>query len=141
MRLTRILALTGMGLGISLSGSRLAHAMQQSISSGGVLYLIGGSSEDERHFLEHIHTRYSAWLITRDRATGRALAGVHLRVIDSYTRRVLFDRTMDDPWLLLDLPEGRFQIEAVLAAQMRRWVAVSHPTEAEPHALYLNVLA
>lgn len=136
-----ILARVCTALAFSLSAPTLAHAMQQSISSAGVPYVSGGGTEDERQFLKHMQTHYSAWLITRNRATGSALAGAHLRIIDTKTRRIVFDRTLDDPWLLLALPEGRFQIEALFDGQIQRWVVVSHPSDAVPEPLYLDLLA
>jgi hypothetical protein len=80
-----ILARVCTALAFSLSAPTLAHAMQQSISSAGVPYVSGGGTEDERQFLKHMQTHYSAWLITRNRATGSALAGAHLRIIDTKT--------------------------------------------------------
>ena len=56
-------------------------------------------------------------------------------------RQVVFDRTLAYPWLLLDLPEGRYQIEATFAGRIQRWAVVSHRADAIPHDLYLDVLA
>lgn len=141
MKRTAIPTLIGAAFVIMTSTPLMSVAMEQNVTSAGVPYLSGGTNADERRFLARMHSRYSAWLIMRVSTTGAELRGAHLRVIDEKARKVVFDRTLADAWLLLDLPEGRYQIEATFAGRIQRWAVVSHPADAIPHDLYLDVLA
>ena len=119
-----------------------ARALDQGVTPAGVAYLSGGTDGGEQRFLADMRTHYSVWLIARSNENGRALDGTHVRVIDASKRRhqLVFDRTLAGPWLLLDLPAGRFEIEARLDGELQRWSVVPHGDDALPHLLYLDVL-
>jgi hypothetical protein len=118
-----------------------ALALEQGVTGAGVAYLSGGVDAGEQRFLEDMRAHYSVWLIARSKGSGRALDGVRVRVIDARDRRLVFDRTLDAPWLLLDLPSGRYQVEASFGGEVQRWSIAPQHGDALPHALYLDVAA
>lgn len=124
---------------LTLPGHAQGHAVQWAVTPAGVPYLVGGSDRPERDELDALHTRYSVWLVTRDRESGDALGGVHLRIIDS-THHSVFDSRLDAPSLLIDLPAGRYQVEARYLGRLQRWAVASHPGDAVPRSIYCSVL-
>lgn len=118
-----------------------AQAMQLGVSAQGVPYLSGGAEPDGRQILEQLRSRYGVWLITRNRETDQPLSGVHVRVIDDHARQVVFDQTLNGPWLLLSLPAGAYRIEARFDGELRRWTVQAHGDDAQPQVLYFDALA
>lgn len=101
-------------LALVLSGS--AHALQQGITVGGQGYLSGGVSEEERETMNAQRERFSLWVVTALRQSGEYLSAVRLTVTDA-EQKVAFDAALDGPWLLIDLPIGKYRIEARFEGQ------------------------
>jgi hypothetical protein len=120
-----------------LAPARDIHA---GVSPSGAPYLTGGADAAQRELLEGLRSRYSLWLVTRDRVGGAALTGVHLRIIDA-RRQLVFDHRLRNPWLLIDLPAGRFEVESSYHGRLRRWTVESYPGDPWPCPLYERVLA
>lgn len=55
--------------------------------------------------------RYSLWVITAAKGSGAYLADVNVRITDAGKKQVL-EHAMAGPWLLVDLPPGRYEVEA-----------------------------
>ncbi len=76
----------------------------------------GGIGEEERRTLE-ADPRYNLKLIAANRA-GQYLADVDVIVVDERGARVVTAR-MAGPWLLAELPPGRYRVTAVYDGSMR----------------------
>jgi hypothetical protein len=120
-----------------------ARALDQGVSPAGVAYLSGGADPGEQRLLRDVRSHYSVWLIMRSEESGRPLGDVRVRVLDARQRhsRLVFDRMLVGPWLLLDLPDGRYQIEATWDDELRRWAVAPRHHDAVPHALFFEVAA
>ena len=81
----------------------------------------GGVGEEERRALE-ADPRYNLKVVTADRA-GQYIADVDIAVVDERGSRVVTER-MAGPWLLAELPPGRYRVVAVYggATQAREGV-------------------
>jgi hypothetical protein len=70
----------------------------------------GGIGEEERRALE-TDTRYNLKLVAANRA-GQYIADVDVTIVDERGAEVVAER-MAGPWLLADLPPGRYRVLAV----------------------------
>ena len=89
---------------------RLRWIAAPSTTAGSIVS--GGVSDGELQSLYAKREQFSLWVITAAKKSGAYLADVRLKVSDS-KQRVVFDRKLDGPWLLIDLPLGRYQMEAI----------------------------
>jgi len=60
--------------------------------------------------------RHRLWLTTAARRSGAYLAGAQVRIVDAASRAPVLVVTMDGPWLLASLPDGRYEVEAAWRA-------------------------
>ncbi len=79
---------------------------------GGLPYLSGGISVEDRATMRSERSDYSLWVATVAKPSGAYLAGARLRVVDLKSKTAVLEREMDGPWLLLSLPPGQYQVEA-----------------------------
>jgi hypothetical protein len=105
-------------VGLSLACG-LASAMTRATTAGGQPYVSGGVGQGELRTLEAERDRYSLWAITAARHSGAYLADVRVRIVDVENGTV-FDGRLDGPWLLIDLPRGRYSVEATYKDQTHR---------------------
>lgn len=110
-------------LALALSGS--AYALQQGVSPGGYGYLSGGVSEEERETLSAQRENHSLWVVTALRQTGEYLSAVRLTVTDAQ-QKIVFDAALDGPWLLIDLPIGKYGVEARFEGQSQQRATTIH---------------
>jgi len=75
----------------------------------GVWYWVGGIGEEEESRLAIDSLAHAFSLRLAARGSGAYLADVDLRIIDADDRTV-FQGHLDGPWLLMDLPPGRYEI-------------------------------
>jgi hypothetical protein len=95
-------------LGLALTP---AGALERGTTVLGQSFVSGGVGSTERDTLNLEQAGYDLSILTAARGSGNYLADVHIRITDSQSRQVL-DTDMDGPWLLVDLPAGRYQVEA-----------------------------
>jgi hypothetical protein len=88
-----------------------AAAMVRGTTELGVPFVSGGVGTEEVATLSDEKKRYAVAILTAARGSGEFLADVRIRISDAQSRLVL-DTVMDGPWLLVNLPAGRYQIEA-----------------------------
>lgn len=88
------------------------HALDRGTTDSGIAYVSGGIDQTERAELREDEGRFNFWLTTASRRSGAYLAEAQVRVSDLRTGQVVFERTMDGPWLLLALPAGRYEVRA-----------------------------
>ncbi|MDH4059369.1 MAG: hypothetical protein OEU94_01010 [Aquincola sp.] len=107
-------------------GAVAAPALQMGKTPQGANFVSGGVSHEELRVLHARRDAYSLWVITAASRSGSYLADVLLTIRDS-ERRVVFSRRLDGPWLMIDLPLGRYQVEAVIEGQAQERTTSIHP--------------
>lgn len=115
-----------------------ANAVTAGSTAGGHPYVSGGVGDTEQRRLIADSHQYSLWMITAARGSGAYLADAHLRVADTRGRTV-FDGPLDGPFLMIDLPRGRYTVEATWGDQtVRRTVSIGRDDH-DRMVLYFNV--
>jgi hypothetical protein len=107
------------------AGSAATLATQTGKTPQGIDYISGGVSDEELAALHDRRDAYSLWVITAAAKSGAHLADVLVTVRDS-GQRVVFNGRLDGPWLLIDLPLGRYQVEAALNGTSQQHVTTIH---------------
>jgi hypothetical protein len=87
-------------------------ALARAKTPGGLPFLSGGISVEDRATMHAERSDYSLWVATVAKPSGAYLAGARLRVVDLKSKAAVLEREMDGPWLMLSLPAGQYQIEA-----------------------------
>ena len=88
-------------------------AVQSGRTPQGLAWSSGGVTHEELQALHAARAGYSLWVVTAATKTGAHLADVQLTIRDG-AGRVLLDERMDGPWLFVELPPGRYQVQAQL---------------------------
>jgi hypothetical protein len=118
MKLHRLIGtLATVSLTFPLAPSTQA-AVVESQHAGGVRSLQGGVGEAERQQMKAAAADYSLGL-TFAADSGAFLADVAVRVLDAKGRAV-FDTTVRNPIVLVDLPAGRYTVEATYQGRTQR---------------------
>ncbi len=78
----------------------------------GVRYESGGVGHAELIEMRARFGQYSFWLTTAALGSGAYVADVQLRITDLDGNRPVLEHRMDGPWFLVDLPAGRYEVEA-----------------------------
>ena len=115
-----------------------AGAATTGTSAAGYPYVSGGVGDSEQRALQADRGRYSLWAVTAARGSGAFLADVRVRVTDQ-RQRTVFDGALDGPWLMIDLPRGRYTVEATHDGQTVRRTTAIGQGEHERMVLYFNV--
>ncbi|HEX5685050.1 MAG TPA: hypothetical protein VFY73_13590 [Ideonella sp.] len=103
-----------------------AQAVQEGKTAQGYAYVSGGVSQAEQAYLHARRESFSLWAVTAAKKTGAYLVDVRVKITDAQLR-VVFDAPLDGPWLLIDLPLGRYDIQASLGGETQRTVTTIHP--------------
>ena len=113
-------ALATVSLTISLTATlgAASAAIVESQHAGGVRSLQGGVGEAEQQQMKAAAGGYSLGL-TFAADSGAYLADVAVRVLDAKGHAV-FDTTVRNPIVLVDLPAGRYSIEATYQGRTQR---------------------
>lgn len=98
----------------------------------------GGVSLEERSALEARREAYNLWVITAARKSGAYMAQVRVKVSDAQ-QRVVFDGELEGPWLFIDLPLGRYLIEARMGDQVQHRSSTIHPGDHHQAVFYFDV--
>ena len=115
MRSCLAAAITALGLAL-LAGGTPAVAFERGLTPDGWPYLAGGFGIEEREELEQARRDFRLRVTTAARGSGAYLSGVRIRIADASGRGV-FDREVAGPWLLIDLPPGRYAVRASLQGE------------------------
>jgi hypothetical protein len=102
-----------------------ASAIQAGKTSQGMSYISGGVSHSELAALHEGRDRYSLWVVTAASKSGAHLADVSVTIRDD-RKRVVFEGRLDGPWLFIDLPLGRYQLEATLDGTTQKRATAIH---------------
>lgn len=104
----------------------------------GIVYMEGGIGADEVDVLMAQRASYSLSIRVAAARSGAFLPDAHLRIVDA-TGAVRFDQQMHAPWLLIDLPPGRYVIEAVHEGDVRLGGATLTPHGHRDEVLYFVI--
>lgn len=126
------------GLVALLAAAPAAADLVRGTSAQGVAFVDGGIGRAEVEALQAERARYSLRVLTAARGSGAYLAGVRLQIRDA-RGQVVLAREMEGPWLLADLPEGRYEIAAVFGWQTRSAAVALHAGEHRQVDLYFDV--
>jgi hypothetical protein len=114
------------------------QAAQVGTTVHGSSYVSGGVSDGEQALLYAQRQHFSLWVITAAKKSGAYLADARIKVTD-LQRRVVFDAPLDGPWLFIDLPLGRYVIEAHLNGQTQQHVTTIHAGDHHQAFFYFDV--
>jgi hypothetical protein len=106
----------------------------------GGAYVSGGIGEGEIAALDAQRDRYSLWVITAAKVSGAYLADVRVRIVDA-KKALVFDHTLAGPWLLVDLPLGRYDVEASYQGQTMTRPTAIHAGDRHQIVFYFDVPA
>lgn len=116
-------------------------AIERGTSPAGVDYVSGGAGAEERLALGEQRGRYSFWLTTAQLKNGAYLSNIRVRIRDEEQHLVL-DHVTDGPWLMAQLPPGRYEVEAILQSEkparieIQRGQTQIHPGDRHRMVLY-----
>lgn len=125
------LACAAMALAVS------AWPMQNGRTPQGLPYVSGGASDEELAVLHGGRERYSLWVITAALRTGAHLADVRVSIRDA-KKQLVFDGRLDGPWLFIDLPLGRYDIEASFNSETQKRATTIHRGDHHQAFFYFN---
>ncbi len=97
------------------------QAVTRGNTAEGRAFVSGGVGEEEARQLQAERARYSLSVRTAAKRSGAFLADVHIRIRNA-AQTTVFDQDLDGPWLMIDLPGGRYEVEARFAGQSQRQV-------------------
>ena len=140
VRNTALIQLSTVFAAILMTWADGAQAMQQGATALGNRYLAGGVSDAETAAMQEQRDMFSLWVITAARKTGAFLADTTIRITDS-RQRVVFDAPVEGPWLLIDLPLGRYTVRASANGQVIERVTTIHPGDHHQAIFYFEVPA
>ena len=89
-----------------------ARALERGRSEAGAEWISGGVGTSEREEMLAPPRRHRLWLTTAARRSGAYLSGAQVRIVDLASRITVLAITMDGPWLLATLPDGRYEVQA-----------------------------
>ena len=101
-------------------------------------FVSGGVSLEERDALQARREAFNLWVITAARKSGAYMAQVRVKVSDAQ-QRVVYDGELEGPWLFIDLPLGRYLIEARLGDQIQHRSTTIHPGDHHQAVFYFDV--
>jgi hypothetical protein len=95
---------------LSLGTAAAQGAITEGRTADGHRYVTGGIGTEEVDALRQQAPSFSLQLITAAR-TGAYLANTQVRILGQ-GNNVVLDTAIDAPWLLVDLPAGRYTVQA-----------------------------
>lgn len=99
------------GLALTLAGP--AAALRVGTTAGGIGWQAGGVTFEERSTMQLTASSYSLWVVTAAVKSGAFLADAQITIRDEAGVAV-FDHRVGGPWLYVDLPPGRYTVQARL---------------------------
>lgn len=88
-------------------------------TTGGIWYAVGGIGEDESDQFAADSEHHALSVRFAARGSGAYLPDVALRIVDDQQRTVFVGR-LDGPWLLIDLPAGRYELVGTYEGEVSR---------------------
>jgi hypothetical protein len=107
-------------------------------SAQGWKFLEGGVGATETESMESERGNYSLWIMTAARTSGAHLADAQVTIVNDKGEQV-FERRLDGPWLMIDLPLGRYEVRAHTGEQAQSRTTTIHPGDHHQIVFYFNV--
>ncbi|MFL6630605.1 MAG: hypothetical protein ACJ8G1_29495 [Vitreoscilla sp.] len=117
-----------------------AVAATQGQSPQGWAFIEGGIGQTETESMESERGKYSLWIMTASRTSGAHLADVEVTIVDGNGEAV-FQRRLEGPWLMIDLPLGRYEVRSRYAQEAQSRITTIHPGDHHQIVFYFNVEA
>lgn len=121
-----------------LAAAGPALALDSGTTPHGARYASGGVSDAEQRELQSQRDQYSLWVVTAARRSGLYLADARVRIVDAQ-QRVVFDGALAGPWLMIDLPLGRYTIVASRQGDSRQQATTIHRGDHHQAVFYFDV--
>lgn len=119
-------------------GAATAHAaLIEGRTNDGGRYVAGGIGTEEIEALQQEAPRFSLQLITAARS-GPYVAGAQVRIVGP-GNNVILDTTVDAPWLLVDLPAGRYTVRATHSGHTVERTLTITPGQPQRAVLHFDV--
>jgi hypothetical protein len=112
-------------------------ALQIGKTAQGWSFSSGGVSLEERNTLFDEGKSRSLWVVTAASKSGSFMSNVRLVIRDTQ-QRVVFDTRLDGPWLFIDLPLGRYEVEAAFNGVTQKKVTTIHPGDHHQALFYFD---
>lgn len=123
---------------LALATAQAAAAITEGRTNDGRRYLAGGIGTEEVDALRAQASAYSLQLVMAARS-GAYLAGTQLRLTGP-GNAVILETMLDAPWLLIDLPAGRYAVRATHSGEtVERQITIGD--KAQRIVLHFNVPA
>jgi hypothetical protein len=101
----------GLAVAAALAAGDAAAEPVRGKTEAGIAYAMGGATVSDLQALERHKDRFSLWITTAAKKTGAYLADVQVRITRA-DGRLMFNAPIPGPWLFIDLPPGRYRVEA-----------------------------
>jgi hypothetical protein len=124
-RSTTTRAVKWMLCGCCLALATMAWSMEAGKTAQGLAFTSGGVSIEELSAMHAKRESYNLWVVTAALGSGAHLADVRLVIRDDKSR-VVFDRRLQGPWLFIDLPLGRYELEASAGKESQKRITTIH---------------
>jgi len=125
---------------VALAVAPGASALTHGQSPTGWAFVDGGIGQTETDDMQAERTRYSLWVSTAGKTSGAFLADVEVIITDDKGERV-FERKLEGPWLMIDLPLGRYEVQARNGQEVQRRVTTIHPADHHQIVFHFDVEA
>ena len=122
-----------------LSPLHPVEAAARGQTAQGWAYLQGGIGRDEVEMLSAARPFYSLSIRTAAGGSGAWLSNVSVTIRDLSRDQPVFEGAIDGPWLLIDLPAGRYAISARSDDQVRTQEVTIKPHARRDCVLYFQV--
>lgn len=96
-----------------------AHAAFPGRTALGTDALSGGASYEDLVDMHCQRRKFNLWVVTAALKSGAHMADVMVTVRDS-SQRVVFENALEGPWLFLQLPRGRYEVQAQWNGEVHR---------------------
>jgi hypothetical protein len=130
------------GLTVLVSAFAASHAMAstQGRSPQGWAFLDGGIGQTETESMEAERGKYSLWIMTASKTSGAHLPDAEVTIVDAKGETV-FQRRLEGPWLMIDLPLGRYEVRSHYGQEAQTRITTIHPGDHHQVIFYFDVPA
>ena len=131
---------TTLAMAASIVVALPASATTSGQTPQGWAFLDGGIGQTETEAMEAERPKYSLWITTAGKTSGAFLADVEVTILNDKGEQV-FDRKLEGPWLMIDLPLGRYEVRSRYRDETQSRITTIHPGDHHQIVFYFNVEA
>jgi hypothetical protein len=135
VRLNRIAC--GLAVAALLAAGNAGAEPVRGKTAAGIAYAMGGVTVSDLQDLERRKDDFSLWITTAAKKTGAYLADVQVRITGA-DGKLVFNAPIPGPWLFIDLPPGRYQIEAAHRGKQQTRSTQIHPKDRHQLLFYFD---